>query len=110
MRGDDNFKKSDTTKETTKETNQRKSKIYFLDMATQTAEADSLAQEESIQKDPAIPKVLLKEKHVRFFKQMLNMLPSMYEKLDSSRLTVLYFSLSGKFSIRIYSYFRFFLS
>ena len=69
-------------------------------MATQTAEADNLAKEESIQKDPAIPKVLLKEKHVRFFKQMLNMLPSMYEKLDSSRLTVLYFSLSGKSSIK----------
>ena len=66
-------------------------------MAAKTADTDNLTLEEtSIQKDASIPKVLLNDKHTKFFKQMLNLLPHMYEKLDSSRLTVLYFSLSGK--------------
>ena len=41
------------------------------------------------------PNILLRDKHEKFFKQMLNLLPEAYESHDSSRLTLLYFSLSG---------------
>ena len=42
-----------------------------------------------------MPRQLLKDKHSKFFKQMLNLLPEAYQSHDSSRLTLLYFSLSG---------------
>jgi len=44
---------------------------------------------------PPASKTFNREKHIKFFKHCLTMLPQMYQSIDSSRLTVLYFSLSG---------------
>uniref|UniRef100_H2XQ59 Prenyltransferase alpha-alpha toroid domain-containing protein n=2 Tax=Ciona intestinalis TaxID=7719 RepID=H2XQ59_CIOIN len=36
-----------------------------------------------------------KKKHIRFFTRILQILPSRYSLLDTSRLTVAFFALSG---------------
>ena len=47
-----------------------------------------------------LPKQLLKDKHSKFFKHMLGLLPEAYQSHDSSRLTLLYFSLSCEYFLQ----------
>ena len=50
-------------------------------------EADTKKEEKS--------DILLRDRHLKFFKQLINLMPEMYQRIDSSRLTILYFALSG---------------
>ena len=43
------------------------------------------------------PNELLRDKHIKYFKHMLTLLPEAFEGHDSIRLTILFFSLGGKF-------------
>ena len=64
-----------------------------------TIETDDFSgsDKEDSEDAPPASKTFNRGKHIKFFKHCLTMLPQMYQSIDSSRLTVLYFSLSGKF-------------
>ena len=61
--------------------------------------ADPIETEDADVEDKVgdLPKQLLKDKHSKFFKHMLGLLPEAYQSHDSSRLTLLYFSLSCEY-------------
>jgi len=55
----------------------------------------SVPEQEDCTKEEELPNYLLVDKHLKYFEQILGLVPKMYQSIDSSRLTVLYFSLSG---------------